>query len=171
VNESMRILLGNNEKVDRAGKTWIALASGAAGGGFAAAMTTPLDLIKTRLQTQRLAPCPRSLNSDITHMVQKNSKSASAPNIPGSCTVIPTIGLPINTDIKSGEVVPPNDFSRNMRGSYNGVLDTVRTIVREEGYTAFLRGMGPRVATNAPAAGISWAVYELLKDVLNSSRR
>jgi hypothetical protein len=135
INESMRTVLKPFEPVDDNSKRsnqihmLTALFSGAVGGGVAAGVTTPLDVVKTRLQTQSLQPCP--------------IKKKTIEN-----------------------VVKGVDMSSLHVRKYHSAIQTITTVLREEGVRGLLRGWLPRVLTNAPAAGISWACYEGVKNLL-----
>jgi solute carrier family 25 iron transporter 28/37 len=88
-------------------------------GGVAAAATQPLDVIKTRLQTQDcLAPCA-------------------------------------STSVKSTP-------------KYAGFLTTMKTVLREEGCSAFCHGLAPRVLYTMPAAAICWGTYDSIKSIIMS---
>lgn len=45
-------------------------------------------------------------------------------------------------------------------GKYRNMLQGLRTVVREEGYVAFLRGMVPKVVSRAPLMAVSSLLYE-----------
>lgn len=139
VNESMRTILAPVTKNKSAGISMTtALFSGAVGGGVAAALTTPLDVIKTTLQTQGLRPCLKSSGSDpLGARVDKSGPKSSRSD-------------PLKLHLR-----------------YRNALAAMRGVVQEEGYMGFARGMLPRVIANAPAAGISWAVYEGMKNLLS----
>ncbi|GMM29363.1 Fe(2+) transporter [Martiniozyma asiatica (nom. inval.)] len=77
-------------------------ASGGVSGAVAAAVTTPLDCIKTVLQTK---------------------------SIPGA----------------------------------TGMISAAKGLYKQEGISAFGRGLKPRVVLNVPAAAISWTAYEMAK--------
>ena len=83
------------------------MVAGGVAGGCAASITTPLDVVKTRLQTQGVT----------------------------------------------------ND-------RYNGAIDAARTMRRQEGLSAFVRGMGPRVMFHIPSMAICWTTYESVKYML-----
>ena len=86
---------------------------GAIAGGIAAAVTTPLDVVKTRLMTQTR-----------TEAVQR----------------------------------------------YTGVADAFRRIVREEGATALLRGIGPRVLWISMGGAVFIGSFEELRRQLQEPR-
>ncbi|KAH9555003.1 hypothetical protein CY35_08G092200 [Sphagnum magellanicum] len=85
--------------------------AGGAAGALASAVTTPLDVVKTRLQCQGVSGAQRFM----------------------SCSVV----------------------------------DAVRRIVAEEGLSALLRGLRPRVLFHTPAAAICWSTYEAGKSFLS----
>ncbi|AOA65067.1 Iron transporter of the mitochondrial carrier family [Komagataella phaffii] len=82
--------------------------SGGVSGALAAAVTTPLDCIKTALQTKGLASDPGVRNS-------------------------------------------------------RGIKDATIALYRQSGYSAFLRGLRPRIIFNIPSTAISWTAYEMAK--------
>jgi solute carrier family 25 (mitochondrial iron transporter), member 28/37 len=83
------------------------MAAGGAAGVMAAMITTPLDVAKTRLQTQA-----------------------------------------------------------DLKRTYKGMVDALRSIVQEEGARALLRGMGPRMLYHSASATIAWTTYEQVKWLL-----
>ena len=48
-----------------------------------------------------------------------------------------------------------------------GMVETVRTIVREEGFRGLYRGLLPNFLKVIPAVSIGYVMYEQLKSVLN----
>jgi len=180
VNESMRVVLqpfaqviGDSNSSATAAVHSIsmqtAMISGAVGGGVAAACTTPLDVVKTRLQTQNLKPCPKLTNTSA--IMASMAGGANSNNI-GSVR-----GVTTSIAIGEGSVVVDNLPLSNSSSStssgngsslikYRNAYQTIRNIISEEGYVGLTRGMLPRILTNAPAAGISWAVYEGIKNLL-----
>jgi len=100
-------------------KIAIELAAGAFAGGIASGITTPMDVVKTRLQTDGV------MGTALRYVKQ-----------PGSST----LGL-----------LP---------------LQTARTIVASEGWSALMGGWKPRVLFHMPSAAICWATYEGLKRFL-----
>jgi len=52
------------------------------------------------------------------------------------------------------------------RTRYSGVLDAIKKTVRREGWAGLFKGCLPNTLRIAPAAGVSWMVYDHLVDVL-----
>lgn len=51
---------------------------------------------------------------------------------------------------------------------YTGLIDALRSIAAEEGRSALMRGIAPRVILHSMSAAIVWAVYEYFKDRFES---
>lgn len=51
---------------------------------------------------------------------------------------------------------------------YNGMFDVVRKTLQNEGVRGLYKGLVPNLMKIAPAAGISWFVYEESKRILHA---
>lgn len=180
VNESMRKLFtdGDDEKARKALTVSASLISGCVAGGVAAMITTPLDVIKTRLQTQHLAPCTEQ---QIVQAVEKNM-NALVPPKPiqyDGCIEKTSSAKSAFTNISSvtSEVTPGRQStassfaaSQSLEAatiSRMSMREVVHRIWTQEGPAGFFRGAVPRMMSQAPAVAISWTVYESLKNALN----
>lgn len=128
------------------------IASGAAAGALAGALTNPLDVAKTRLQTQAMmvsedAPCPSR-----THCAQLQARNVSI-TVPPSCS--------INSRPMVERVEPV------LRRQYVGLMDALFKIKAQEGYAGFFRGVYPRLLVHAPSVAVSWTTFEVLKKTLD----
>ena len=118
----------------------VTLGASSFAGLVAAATTTPLDRIKTYLQTQQLTPsCLLSqqgikISPDICPLQQQANTAAGGGGGGNS-------SKPLVANWKQAAI----------------------RIYRTEGYTGFFRGVTPRILSHTPAVAISWTTYETLK--------
>jgi len=126
--------------------------AGSGAGAIAAAFTTPLDVVKTRLQTQQLGAISHPSSSPII----TNTKSA-----PSQLQMQMGIHTKDTATIclkEAGMVIP----------QYSGAIECLKHITKTEGYGGLFRGLSPRLMTHAPAVAISWTTYETIKNWLGS---
>ena len=121
----------------------VTLGASSLAGLVAAATTTPLDRIKTYLQTQQLAPkCllqPTSSSSSLEHCPLNGTSSSS-----GGGTAATQHYKPIVANWRQAAL----------------------RIYKQEGYAGFFRGLTPRILSHTPAVAISWTTYEAFKRYL-----
>eukprot|EP01015_Nassula_variabilis_P016556 TRINITY_DN2545_c0_g1_i7.p1 TRINITY_DN2545_c0_g1~~TRINITY_DN2545_c0_g1_i7.p1 ORF type:complete len:340 (-),score=15.21 TRINITY_DN2545_c0_g1_i7:76-1095(-) len=147
VNESLKIMY----KPQNGHSFWSYLACASFAGSAAACVTIPLDVIKTKLQTQ-------SIQKNLVSMRSKDE--------------VKQIKLEV-VDKKSQLI---SSFARNYQSSqdmaqssgikYRNILQTIQSIYLEEGLRGFVKGVTPRMLQQAPSAAISWTVYEMIKNSL-----
>lgn len=192
VNESMKKVLNPSGKYDITSS----MVSGCVAGAIAAAITTPMDVIKTKLQTQEMLPCGEQ-SPDMC--IKKRFTATGASSSGNGAVVVEEVIVPrihkvygSTTRHLSGavELEAPSSSSSSSSGSLgssrvistnqtglrvgiewlrNNVKDVwsiVRKVAREEGMGGFYRGTVPRVVTQAPAVAISWTAYEGMKSLL-----
>ena len=118
---------------------------------IAAAITNPLDVVKTRLQTQNLHLAP------------------AAPACAETCTVTATSTVASSLS-GSGAPCPRQPLAKSPQLAYTGMMQAAATLWREEGAASFARGMQARVMIHAPSVAICWTTYESVKHVLVTYR-
>ncbi|KAL4160608.1 hypothetical protein PRNP1_001174 [Phytophthora ramorum] len=128
------------------------IASGAAAGALAGALTNPLDVAKTRLQTQSMMVAEEASCPSRTRCAQLQTRGVSI-TVPPSCSINGRAGV--------GRVEPV------LRRQYAGLMDALIQIKAQEGYAGFFRGVYPRLLVHAPSVAVSWTTFEVLKKTLD----
>lgn len=141
-NEHFKRLLGLRQDVPaeeaRSNLPWYFFSAGCSG-ALAAALTQPLDVVKTRLQTQDV----------LAHQ--------ASTAIPPQCSKASAMeGAPQCRREEATRIAP----------RYKGFAACVTDIFKSEGPHGFFRGMLPRMFYSAPSAAMCWGTYEVLKNVL-----
>ncbi len=147
---------------------------GSIAGATAAGLTTPLDIIKTRLQTQNLVPIysphggssSSSSSSNIIGNTPSSSSSSSSVNYRtnSSTSSIYSMGRRNIANYADGN---RNFYQQLIRYLYSSTVIATKEIFLEAGAKGYFRGIAPRVMVHAPAVGISWTAYETAKNFLS----
>ena len=124
--------------------------SGAISGAMAAAVTTPLDVCKTYLNTQ--ACCNP----------EESCKTVNVSS--GSNSMTPKAKLNANPVITNAAFFT----SQSAVLPANGLRDAVTVIYRLEGFKGFFKGVVPRTVFQIPGTAVSWSIYEYFKHHLKN---
>ncbi|KAF1997775.1 mitochondrial carrier protein-like protein [Amniculicola lignicola CBS 123094] len=132
------------------------IATAASAGGMAGVITCPLDVVKTRIQTQQndklpgtATPNPRATNPPHT----KHSKSKPKPGNPP-----PSQSRPISTS-------SPSTALRNHSAATldtSSVITGLKIIYRTEGMAGWFRGVGPRFVWTSVQSSTMLVLYQTL---------
>lgn len=146
--------------------------TGASAGGMAGVITCPLDVVKTRIQTE--------LDPEVAAMANKKRKAQSGTSPPtGTCP------LPTQTNAATGQQHRPtaaasvstSQAGRQISTSGPGtslkrhgqvpldtesVLKALRIIYNTEGFMGWFRGVGPRAVWTSVQSGTMLVMYQML---------
>eukprot|EP00938_MAST-03A_sp_MAST-3A-sp1_P003818 g3818.t1 len=134
------------------------LLSGALSGVLAAAVTNPLDVVKTKLQTMGMKDSSSSSSSSSGSRSRSTFRNNGKANLhtPGM-----NLSLARYKTSKSRKFCASSS-SKKPLGPLS-IVTVMRDILEQEGMRGFLRGIKPRLMVHAPAMGISWGTYETVK--------
>lgn len=141
--------------------------TGAAGGGLAGAMTCPLDVVKTRLQTQvnqgtESAEQPKSKpNSSTTN---KGSVDPHITQATEASKVKDASKRLISTSSPSTHTPRPGATTLDT----SSVITGLRMIYKHEGIGGWFRGVGPRFVWTSIQSGCMLFLYQTLLRKLES---
>ena len=125
-------------------------------GGVASLITNPMDVIKTKLQTQRVKPSCEKIKQFAYRSGEEGIECCE------------------HLDPKKKQAILDREAAVAAKGlhkkrvQYLNIKQTAKKIFKSEGVRGFYRGLLPRVIANAPACALSWGTYELMKSALSA---
>ncbi|KAG2441614.1 hypothetical protein HXX76_003234 [Chlamydomonas incerta] len=130
---------------ERLGAAWN-MASAAQAGAMVCLLTNPIWLVKTRLQLQRLPLTGAAASA-------AGSAAASAAGSAASAAATAASAAGAAAGAAAGRAALP----------YNGFLDAMIRIGREEGIRGYYKGLGPSLVLQTMHGAVQFAVYDELK--------
>lgn len=169
-NESLKVLLAGPNGEQSVG-TYLVAGSGA--GAIAAIATTPLDMIKTRLQTQQLVSVTAG-GGNVPHMTKASTPAGGAGVAAGAGASTTSmqhgfLGQQTRRVMTASASAAPSVAAAAAEltpARLTGAIDAARHIYREAGLFGFMRGTVPRLLVSMPSVAISWTTYEIAKGYL-----
>jgi len=140
------------------------IATAATAGGMAGVITCPLDVVKTRIQTQQNPPETPSGSSGTKHSHDHAHahapKESPRPHAPSSShsQASRSHSRPISTSSPSTSVPPPGAPRLDTSSVFTGL----RMIYRTEGLAGWFRGVGPRGVWTSIQSGTMLVMYQYL---------
>lgn len=138
-------------------------ACAAMAGAFAACVTTPLDNIRTRLNTQ-------IFHTQNLQVIRDAIRKIATPTPPRSYSLPHIQRVYTQAKPQQPAMCDCNPFAPQNHGpaplKYPNAVCAVRIILREEGRSGFLKGIFPRMSYQSLSSGVSWMCYEMLKNRL-----
>ena len=134
--------------------------TGATAGGMAGVLTCPLDVVKTRIQTQLN---PQEGGSEPIKPTHVRKKPASYPSTTSSATsdLLPKAAQQrrhISTSSPSTSILHPGSANLNT----SSVITGLKIMYKTEGLAGWFRGVGPRAVWTSVQSGTMLVLYQAI---------
>lgn len=140
--------------------------TGASAGGMAGVLTCPMDVVKTRIQTELDPEVAEALKQKKQDKRDKKlAARSSAPSLTATATQRPS-PLPAQAASQQRQQIATLSPSTTLRRHGHISLDTesvvkgLRIIYRTEGFAGWFRGVGPKFVWTAMQSGTMLLVYQ-----------
>jgi hypothetical protein len=132
------------------------IATAASAGGMAGVLTTPLDVVKTRIQTQHNDTLPGTTSPPKASL---SPAASSKHTIPAkSSKPLPPHNRPISTSSPSTTLKAHGAATLDT----SSVLTGLKIIYKTEGIAGWFRGVGPRAVWTSVQSGTMLVLYQTL---------
>ncbi|KAF2135639.1 uncharacterized protein K452DRAFT_293076 [Aplosporella prunicola CBS 121167] len=176
------------EQEQKLAKAWVGskdiglileILTGASAGGLAGVITCPLDVVKTRIQTQQNPEAAQAFQRTAQHQHSTNLSGTHAAPASGPTSKHTTSATPGPGQLPSEQskrVISTSSPSTSLRQHSATTLDTsslmkgLRLIYQTEGVWGCFRGVGPRFVWTSIQSGTMLVLYQTLLKHFSKSR-
>jgi hypothetical protein len=140
--------------------------TGASAGGMAGVITCPLDVVKTRIQTQHnpdsspthpsASPSPKAFASSSSPTLSAKSSSKHSTSTTSTPSPSKQIRRPISTSSPSTSLKHHSAATLDT----SSVITGLRVIYKTEGVAGWFRGVGPRAVWTSVQSGTMLVLYQ-----------